>query len=135
MAQCKTAAVTDRARYTFADLPRVAQVQLAGIGPVLLGAVIGLMLGETATGYWILTGLSVFGGIAGGLEHRTIRGALIRGLVTGVCFGTGIVVAHAVSGDRALATVPSPLVLLIVSAALGGAVLASVGWWLGARGQ
>jgi hypothetical protein len=127
--------MNDRVPYTFADLPRVVQVQLAGIGPLLLGAVIGLMLGETATGYWILTGLSVFGGIAGGLEHGTIRGALIRGLATGLCFGTGIVVAHAISGDRALATVPSPLVLLIVPAALGGAVLASVGWRLGPRRQ
>jgi hypothetical protein len=122
--------LTHRNRYLFSDLPPIVRFQLAGLGPFLLGAVIGFMLGESATGYWILTGLSLIGGLAGGLEHRTARAAAARGLVTGACFGAGIVVAHAISGDRALATVPSPLVLLIVIAALGGALLASIGWRL-----
>jgi hypothetical protein len=127
--------VNDRGRYWFSDLPTVVQIQLAGIGPFLLGAVIGLMLGESVTGYWVLTGLSLIGGLAGGVEHRTIRAAAARGLVTGACFGTGIVLAQAVSDDQPRATVPSPLVLLIVFAAVGGGVLAALGWRLGARAR
>ena len=127
--------MTDRGRYSFSDLPPAVRVQLAGIGPLLFGGVVGLMLGESATGYWILTGVSLPGGIAGGLEHRTARGAAARGAVAGGLFGTGIVVAHAVSGDGTRATVPSPLVLLIVIAAIGGTFLASVGYRLARGGR
>jgi hypothetical protein len=125
--------VNGQDRYLFSELPRVLQVQLAGLGPLLFGGVIGFLLGESATGYWILTALSLPLGLVGGLEHRELREAAIRGLLTGGCFGTGIVVAHAVSGDPPLASVPSPLVLLIVFGAVGGAFLTTVGCRLGAR--
>lgn len=117
--------------YAFGDLPLPVQVQLAGIGPLLLGAVVGFLLGESAAGYWIVTGLGVLGGLGGGLEHVTARAAAARGVVAGILFGTGIVVAHAVSGDHPLAKVPSPLALLIAFGAVGGVVLALVGFWLG----
>jgi hypothetical protein len=121
-------------RYWFSDLPRPVQVQLAGIGPLLFGGVVGFILSESSAGYWILTGLSVVGGIAGGLEHRTLRGAAIRGVVAGTLFATGIVVAHAISEERKLTSAPSPIGLLIPLAAIGGALLASLGWRL-ARGR
>ena len=70
-------------RYSFSDLPRAIQVQLAGIGPLLFGAVVGFMLGESAAAYWALTALSVVGGIAGGLDHSDLRAAAARGLVAG----------------------------------------------------
>ena len=120
-------------RYGFSDLPRAVQVQLAGIGPLLFGAVVGFMLGESEVGYWVLTGLSVVGGVAGGLDHPELRAAAARGLVAGALFGSGIVVAHELSGDEALAAVPSPLVLLIAIAAAGGAALGTVGGLLRPR--
>ena len=82
-------------RYGFSDLPRAVQVQLAGIGPLLFGAVVGFMLGESEVGYWVLTGLSVVGGVAGGLDHPELRAAAARGLVAGALFGSGIVAAQA----------------------------------------
>jgi hypothetical protein len=117
------------------DLPRPVQGQLAGLGPLLLGAVVGFILGESAVGYWILSGLGIIGGVAGGFEHATLRGAAARGVVAGCLFGTGIVVAHAISDDRALAKIPSPAVLLIVFTAVGGTVLALVGFWLRGRAR
>jgi hypothetical protein len=125
MRRCETHRV--RQRYTFGELPRPIQGQLATLGPFLFGAVIGFLLGESAAGYWILTGLGLVGGLAGGLEHPTLRGGAIRGAVTGVSFGTGIVLAHAVSGDPPLARVPSPMVLLIVAGAVGGCFLGTLG--------
>jgi hypothetical protein len=65
--------------YTFGELPRPVQVQLAGIGPLLLGGVVGFLLGETTTGYWAVTGLGLIGGIGGGLEHVRLRAAGARG--------------------------------------------------------
>lgn len=117
-------------RYRFGQLPTPVQVQLAGIGPLLLGGVVGFLLVETTTGYWVVTGVSLIGGIGGGLEHVRLRAAALRGVVAGTLFGIGIVVAHAVSGHRALATVPSPIVLLIVFTTVGGTVLALIGFWL-----
>ena len=122
-----------RSSYTFAELPRPIQVQLIAVGPLLLGGVVGFLLGESAAAYWIVTGVGIVGGLAGGLEHPTLRSGALRGIVTGVFFGTGIVVAHAVSGDRALAKVPSPIALLVVAGAVGGCVLGAVGALLRAR--
>jgi hypothetical protein len=120
-------------RHWFGELPLPVQAQLAGIGPFLFGAVVGLMLGESAAGYWALTALSVGGGIAGGFERAAPRSGAARGVLAGTSFGTGIVLAHAVSGDKALATVPSPLVLLILFAAVGGVALGMLGATLRSR--
>jgi hypothetical protein len=120
-------------RSSFSDLPRAVQVQLAGVGPLLFGAVVGFILGESEAGYWVLTGLSVIGGIVGGLDHPELRAAATRGLVAGALFGGGIVGAHELSGDAALAAVPSPLGLLVAIAAVAGAGLGMVGALLRAR--
>jgi hypothetical protein len=121
-------------RSSFSDLPPAVQVQLAVVGPLLFGAVVGFMLGESEAGYWVLTGLSIFGGVVGGLDHPELRAAATRGFVAGALFAAGIVAAHELSGDSALATVPSPLGLLIVIAAAAGAGLGTVGGLLRARG-
>jgi hypothetical protein len=118
---------------SFADLPPAVQVQLAGVGPLLFGAVVGFMLGESETGYWVLTALSVVGGVVGGLDHPDLRAAALRGLVAGALFAVGIVAAHELSGNAALAAVPSPLGLLIAVAAVAGAGLGAVGGLLRAR--
>lgn len=102
-------------------------MQLAAVGPLLFGAVVGFMLGESEAGYWILTALSVAGGVVGGLDHVDVRAAAVRGLVAGCLFGGGIVAAHETSGEPALASVPSPLILLVGIASLAGAGLGALG--------
>jgi hypothetical protein len=118
---------------SFSDLPRAIQVQLAGIGPLLFGAVVGFMLGESEAGYWVLTALSVVGGVVGGFDHADLRAAAARGLVAGTFFAAGIVLAHEISGNAALAEVPSPLVLLVPIAAAAGTGLGMIGGLLRAR--
>jgi hypothetical protein len=114
-------------RSSFSDLPPAVQVQLAGVGPLLFGAVVGFMLGESEAGYWVLTALSVVGGVVGGLDHPGLHAAALRGLVAGALFAAGIVAAHELWGNAALAAVPSPLGLLIAIAAAAGAGLGTIG--------
>ena len=111
----------------FSTLPRPVQLQIAGIGPLLLGAVCGFLLDTSAAGYWVISALSIVGGIAGGFEHLGARAGARRGLVAGVLFGSGIVVAHAIAGGRALVAIPYPAALLIVITAAGGTLLGALG--------
>ena len=111
----------------FSALPRPVQVQLAGLGPLLLGAVCGFLLGESEPGYWALSLLAAVGGLAGGVEHDNARAGALRGLVAGVLFGAGLLGADAISGDPRLAPVPSPMALLVVVTAAVGAGLGAAG--------
>src|SRR3954447_11201089 len=99
-----------------AQLPRAVQFQLAVLGPLLLGLVCGFFLGINAVAYWVISVGGVIGGLAGGVDSGGSapaepppraavadprREAAVRGLVAGLFFGLGVVVAHAASGDPA----------------------------------
>jgi hypothetical protein len=114
----------------FSSLPRPVRVQLAGIGPLLLGAVGGFLLGESEAGYWIVQAIGAIGGFAGGIEHSSGREAAIRGLVAGTLFGLGLVGAHALTNDPVVAKAPSPLILIVLFTAAFGTGLAAVGSWV-----
>jgi hypothetical protein len=117
----------------FAELPPAVQFQLAILGPILLGAVSGFLLGESEAGWWISQALGLAGGFAGGLEHPAPRPAALRGLVAGSLFGFAIVAADAVSGDTALAQTPEPIGLIVILTALVGAGLGALGGFLRSR--
>ena len=78
-----------------------AQVLLAVIVPFIFGAVVGVVLGASATVYWVLSALAALGAVLAGLEHPGPRSAAIRGLVMGAVYGTGFLIEHAVSGHHA----------------------------------
>ncbi len=50
------------------------QVMLAVIVPLLLGAVAGVVLGTSASLYWILLALATLGALLSGLEHDESQG-------------------------------------------------------------
>jgi hypothetical protein len=103
-----------------ATLPRPVQVQLLVGGPVLFGLVVGFFLGISPGAYWALTAAALLGGLAGGLEHCGGRAGARRGVVAGTLFAGGLLLASEVSGDPALAELPSPPILLVpLSAAIG----------------
>jgi hypothetical protein len=109
------------------SLPRPTAVQIVVGGPLLLGMVTGFFLGIDAATFWVLNVVGVLGGFSGGLEHRTTRGAAARGLLAGILFGAGVVVADAVSDQPALAEIPSPPILLVPLAAAIGTGLHALG--------
>jgi hypothetical protein len=111
----------------FSERSQGAQVLLALVIPFIFGAIVGVVLGASATVYWILSALAAVGAVLAGLEHPDPRSAAIRGLVIGAVYGIGVLLAHAVAGTHAEASLGSfpPLVILID--AIAGAILAAIG--------
>jgi hypothetical protein len=89
--------------------------------------VVGFFLGISGAAYWALTGAALLGGFAGGLEHHGGVAGARRGVFAGTLFGAGLLIAHAASGDDALAELPSPPILLIPLSAAIGALLGAIG--------
>jgi hypothetical protein len=118
---------------TFSELPAAARFQIAVVGPVLVGAICGFLLGESAPGWWIAQGAGAVGGIAGGFEHHGARRGALRGLVAGILFGLGVVAADAIAGEPHQATAPDPLGLIVALAAVVGSGLGALGGALRAQ--
>jgi len=112
-----------------------AQVALAVIVPLLFGAVVGIVLGTSASTYWILVAVAALGGLLAGFEHDALEEALGRGAVAGAMFGLGVLAAHQLAGTDAKASLGSFPPFLIVIDSVAGAVLAALGCWLIRRGK
>src|SRR6202140_2655024 len=103
----------------FSTLPRSAQVQLAGLGPLLFGMVCGFLLEATAGGYWVVSTVGLLGAVSSGMEHSGAPAGARRGLLAGSLFGIGVVLAHAIARERELVTIPHPVLLILVTSVIG----------------
>jgi hypothetical protein len=117
----------------FRDRPRPIQIVLGGCVPLAFGAVVGVVLGVSSGVYWALAVLAGLGAVLAGFEHQDGWGGADRGLVGGVLFGTGVLVAHAIAGTHAKVSLGSFPPLLIVIDAIFGIFLGALGGRL-ARG-
>lgn len=111
----------------FRDRPRPLQIVLGGLVPLAFGSVVGVVLGVSAGAYWGLAGLAAVGGVLAGLEHQDGWGGADRGLVGGALFGTGVLVAHAIAGTHAKASLGSFPPLVVVVDAIIGIGLGAIG--------
>ena len=111
----------------FSERGREAQILLALVVPFIFGAIVGVVLGASASVYWVLSAVAALGAVLAGLEHPDPRSAAIRGLVIGAVYGVGVLLAHAVAGTHAEVSLGSfpPIVILID--AVAGAILAAIG--------
>ncbi len=96
-------------------------------GPVLFGALCGVLLGVSKSAYLIASILAILGGFFAGFEHAGARGGVLRGAVGGTLFGSFILIGHEIHGHEAKADLPDPHVLLIVATAAFGMILGAVG--------
>lgn len=115
----------------FRDRSRPVQIVLGGLVPFAFGAVVGIVLGISAAGYWALAALAGLGAIIAGFEHQDGWGGADRGLVGGALFGAGILIAHAIAGTHAKVSLGSFPPLLIVIDAIAGMFLGALGGRLG----
>lgn len=112
------------------DRPENIQVWLAVIVPLVFGAIVGVVLGTSASTYWILLAVASLGALLSGLEHVEVREAAGRGAVAGAMFGLGILAAHQLAGTDAKVSLGSFPPALILIDAIAGALLAALGCWL-----
>jgi len=115
------------------ERPENTQVVLAVIVPLLFGAVVGVVLGTSASFYWILLAVASLGALLAGLEHDEVKEAAGRGAVAGAMFGLGILAAHQLAGTDAKVSLGSFPPTLIVIDAIAGALLTALGCWLVVR--
>jgi hypothetical protein len=111
----------------FSDRSRPVQVLTAGVIPALFGAVTGLMLGVSSTGYWVLNLLALIGGVLAGLEHEDGWKGADRGLLGGTLFGTFLLLAHLAVGTDAKVTLPDIQPVLVVFTAIIGMFAGALG--------
>jgi apolipoprotein N-acyltransferase len=109
------------------------QVVLAVVVPLVFGAVVGVVLGTSASLYWILIGVATLGALLAGFEHLEMKEAAGRGAIAGAMFGLGILAAHELAGTDAEVSLGSFPPALILIDAIAGALLAMLGCWLGRR--
>jgi hypothetical protein len=111
----------------FAERSAAERVIGALVVPLVFGALCGVVLGWTAVGYWALQVLAALGGILGGFEHRGAGEGARRGAVSGVIFGAGILLGHAIAGTTAEVSLGSVPALLPAVTGVAGCALGAVG--------
>ena len=109
------------------DRPRAAQILLAGLLPLLSGALAGVLVGVSSGAYWGWGAVAAVGGFLSGFEHQDGWGGADRGLVGGAIYGTALLVAHAIAGTHAKVSLGSFPPLLAVITAIVGMFLAAAG--------
>lgn len=117
----------------FRERAENTQVWLAVIVPLLFGAVVGIVLGTSATVYWTLLAVASLAALLSGLEHDNVKEAAGRGAIAGAMFGLGILAAHQLAGTDAKVSLGNFPPALIVIDAIAGALLASLGCRLSRR--
>lgn len=95
--------------------------------PLVFGAITGIMLGVSEPIYLVLTLLGILGGFAAGLEHEDAAEGFYRGLLGGLLFGFGILLAHGIADVAPKAELLEPEVVLIGFTAAFGAGLGALG--------
>ncbi len=99
--------------------------------PIIWGVVCGLLLVVSAPLYLVGGGFGVLGGIGGGAQHDTLRGALVRATVGGTLFGLSILLGYALTGGvDAKIEIPEPQILLLSFTLLPAYPLHWLGWRL-----
>ena len=111
----------------FRDRERPAQIVLGGVVPAIAGAIAGVLIGASSSGYWAWGALAAIGAIVGGFEHGDGWDAADRGLIAGAIYGVALLLVHALAGTHAKVSLGSFPPLLIVITAIAGMLLSAIG--------
>ena len=109
------------------DRPRPVELTLTTVVPFVFGLVTGAMLGISEPAYLVLSLLGIGGGFFAGLEHESALEGFYRGILGGLLFGAGILIAHGIANVEPEARVPDPESMLLVVTGGLGALLGTLG--------
>jgi apolipoprotein N-acyltransferase len=109
------------------DRSRPAQIVIGGLLPVAIGALAGVLVGISAAAYWLIALLAALGAFVAGFEHRDGWGGADRGFFGGLFYGTALLLAHTLIGNRARVSLGSSKPLLVVLTAIIGMLLSAAG--------
>lgn len=115
--------------------PRPVQILAAGVVPLLLGAVAGVLIGTSTGAYWAVAAVVALGGVIAGFEHQDGWGGADRGVVGGLLYGIGLLIAHAIAGTHAKVSLGSFPPLFAVVTAIIGMFLGALGGYIARRGR
>jgi hypothetical protein len=118
----------------FEDRPFSLQVLGGIVVPLVFGILTGLVLGWSEILYYVMAGpIAIAGGFLGGMEHRSIDNAVVRGAMGGLIYGSFILIGHEIANNAPKAHLPDPQGGLVFATALGGAILGALGAYLATR--
>ena len=110
------------------------EMVLVIVVPVVYGAFVGIMLGESEPVYIVTSLLGILGGFVAGLEHEGPLEGFYRGVIGGLLFGVSILTAFGIAYDiEPKAHLPDPEILLVSITAGFGAILGALGGWVRVR--
>jgi hypothetical protein len=111
----------------FRDRPRPVQIVIGGVIPAVIGALAGVLIGESTGAYWAVAVLAAIGGFVAGFEHQDGWGGADRGLAGGVIYGTALLLAHTIAGTHAKVSLGSFPPLLAVVTGIVGMLIGAAG--------
>ena len=109
---------------------RVVQALLAGVLPIVFGAVCGVLLGTSALWFNVLTTAGALGALGAGFEHVGWRAGLLRGASGGALFAIALLTVDEVRGAPALAPLPVAIRGMAAFYAVAGIPFTLLGSWL-----
>ena len=112
----------------FDDRTPVEQIIGAVVVPMVFGLLTGFALGWNEVVYYILVGpIALAGGFYGGTEHRGADDGVVRGAMSGLVYGSFILLGLEILDDEPVAYLGDPQAGLVFVTTIGGAILGAAG--------
>jgi hypothetical protein len=112
----------------FDDRTPVEQIVGAVVVPMVFGILTGFALGWNAVLYYILVGpIALAGGFYGGTEHRGADDGVVRGAMSGLVFGSFILLGLEILNAHPEAYLGKPQSGLAIVTTIVGGILGGLG--------
>lgn len=100
---------------------------VGGLVPAAVGALAGVLVGISAPAYWAVALVAAVGAVLAGLEHAGGWEAADRGFLSGLIYGTALLLAHELAGTHAKVSLGSFPPILAVITTIAGTLLTAAG--------
>lgn len=112
----------------FEERSPVEQIVGVVVVTLIFGLVTGLALGWNEIAYYILVGpIALLGGFVGGMEHRGGEEGFVRGALSGLVYGSFILLGLEILNTEPEAYLGEPQVGLVFVTTIVGAILGALG--------